>query len=121
MHYLTPQVSNLLSDTIAQLRSQSLLDILYHWQVYQADISITEVLSNLAPWNCSNWSIEKLNEKGHIPWSSGQKVLWLVQKIVVPHTLQNYPLTGLSLRLALTWWAEKAQIFVNGELIQEGD
>ncbi|PSB31170.1 alpha-mannosidase [Chlorogloea sp. CCALA 695] len=121
MYYLTPQESNLLSDTIARLRSQSLLDIIPHWQVYQADISLTEVLGNLAPWNCNNWSVKKLNEKGHISWSSGQKVLWLVQKIVVPDTLQNYPLTGLSLRLALTWWAEKSQIFVNGELIQEGD
>ncbi len=121
MHYLTPQTSNLLADTIARLRSLSFLDILPHWQVYQADISLTEVLGNLAPWNCHNWSVEKLNEKGHIPWSSGQKVLWLVQKIVVPDTLQNYPLTGLSLRLALTWWAQEAQIFVNGALIQEGD
>ena len=102
MHYLTPQVSNLLSDAIAQLRSQSQLDILPHWQIYQADISLTEVLGNLAPWNCHNWSVEKLNDKGHISWSSGQRVLWLVQKIVVPRTLQNYPLIGLSLRLALT-------------------
>ena len=121
MYYLTPQVSNLLSDTIARLRSQSLLDILPHWQIYQADISLSEVLGDLSPWSCHNWSVEKLNEKGHISWCSGQKVLWLVQKIVVPDTLQNYPLTGLSLRLALTWWAQEAQIFVNGELIQEGD
>ena len=121
MHYLTPESSNLLSEAIARLRSCSQLDILSSWQVLQADISITDVLSNLAPWNCNDWFVEKLNEKGHIPWSSGQKVLWLVQKIVVPETLQNYPLTGLSLRLALTWWAEAAQIFVNGELIQAGD
>jgi alpha-mannosidase len=121
MYYLTPPLSNLLSDAIARLRSCSQLDILPYWQVLQADISITDVLSNLAPWNCNDWFVEKLNDKGHIPWLKGQKVLWLVQKIVVPETLQNYPLTGLSLRIALTWWAEAAQIYVNGELIQEGD
>jgi len=121
MHYLTLTSSNLLSDAIARLRSLSQLDILPYWQIYQADISLSEVLGNLAPWNCDRPSVEKLNAKGHIPWPKGQKVLWLVQKIIVPDTLQNYPLTGLSLRLALTWWAEFAQIFVNGELIQEGD
>ncbi len=121
MHYLTPESSNLLSDAIALLRSCSQVDILPSWQVLSADISITEAIGNSAPWNCNNWQKAQLNDKGHIPWSSGQKVLWLVQKIVVPNTLQDYPLTGLSLRLALTWWAEFAQIFVNDELIQEGD
>ncbi|MBW4663809.1 MAG: alpha-mannosidase [Chroococcus sp. CMT-3BRIN-NPC107] len=121
MYYLTPQLSNLLSDTIARLRSLSIVDILPQWQIYQADISITEVLGDLAPWKCDRWMQEKLNDKGHIPWSRGQKVLWLVQKIVVPETLQNYPLTGLSLRLSLLWWAQEAQIFVDGKLVQEGD
>ncbi len=121
MYYLTPQLSNLLSETIARLRSLCQLDILPQWQIYQADISITEVLGELAPTNCDLWRQEKLNKKGHIPWVKGQKVLWLVQKIVVPKTLQNYPLTGLSLRLSLLWWAEEAQIFVDGKLVQAGD
>jgi alpha-mannosidase len=121
MYYLTPELTNLLSETSARLRSLSQLNILPQWQIYQADISITEAIGDLAPWNCHYWSIEKLNEKGHIAWFKGQKVLWLVQKIIVSETLQNYPLTGLSLRLALTWWAEAAQIFVDGKLVQEGD
>jgi len=29
--------------------------------------------------------------------------------------------TGVILRLALTWWAEAAQILVNGVAVQEGD
>jgi len=33
----------------------------------------------------------------------------------------GYPLSGLTLRLALTWWAIDAQIFVNGALVQAGD
>lgn len=46
---------------------------------------------------------------------------WFAQTIVVPATLQDYALQGLSLRLALLWWAEVAQVFVNGQLVQEGD
>ncbi len=47
--------------------------------------------------------------------------MWLGQRFVVPQDLQGYPLAGLSLRLLLTWWAQSAQIFVNGQLVQEGD
>ena len=47
--------------------------------------------------------------------------MWLGQLFVIPQTLQGYPLAGLALRLALTWWAEDTQIFVNGQLVQEGD
>jgi alpha-mannosidase len=61
-----------------------------------------------------------LNAKGHIAWERGT-LLWLVQKLVIPQELEGYPLSGLCLRLALTWWAEAAQIYVNGQLVQEGD
>ncbi len=47
--------------------------------------------------------------------------MWLSQHFVIPKDLQGYPLAGLALRLALTWWAQEAQIFVNGQLVQEGD
>ncbi len=30
-------------------------------------------------------------------------------------------MTDLSLRLGLTWWAESAEIYVNGQLVQTGD
>jgi alpha-mannosidase len=61
------------------------------------------------------------NDRGHVAWVKGRKVLWLGQRIVVPHNLQGYYLQGLTLRLGLTWWAENAQIYVNGKLVQEGD
>ena len=67
------------------------------------------------------WTIADLNAKQHIAWEKGQKLRWLKQVITVPADLENYPLQGLSLRIALTWWAEAAQVFVNGKLIQEGD
>ncbi|MBE8970099.1 alpha-mannosidase, partial [Nostocales cyanobacterium LEGE 12452] len=53
--------------------------------------------------------------------TGGKKVLWLVQRLVVPQDLHGYPLAGLSLRLALVWWADSAEIYVNGELVLEGD
>lgn len=62
-----------------------------------------------------------LNEKGHISWPQGQVSLWLGQKITVPADLEGYTLEGLTLRIQLTWWAENAQIYVNGERVQEGD
>ncbi|MCL1466904.1 hypothetical protein LAY41_21165, partial [Argonema galeatum A003/A1] len=69
----------------------------------------------------SELPVVQLNAKGHIAWERGRQVLWLAQKFVVPQDLQGYPLKGLTLRLALTWWAEDAQIYVNGKLVQSGD
>ena len=43
------------------------------------------------------------------------------QRLVIPGNLHGYPLAGLRLLLGLTWWAEDAQIFVNGELVGRGD
>jgi len=62
-----------------------------------------------------------LNEKGYVVFSAGQEVKWLGQQIIIPQSRQGYPLEGLNLRLVLTWWAADAQIFVNGELVQQGD
>ncbi len=116
MNSLILEFSKQISDAISKLRSRSQLDIRSNWYCHAADISITEAIRNY-----DSWAVGKLNHKDHVPWDRGQQVLWLVQKLVIPETLQGYPLTGLSLKLALTWWAESAQIFVDGQLIQEGD
>lgn len=121
MNYLIPESSKQISQAIARLRSCSQLDILPSWYCYDRDISISQAIGNLAPSNCSNWEVKQLNHKGHIPWIKGQQVLWLVQKLVIPESLHGYPLAGLSLKLALTWWAESAEIFVDGQLVQQGD
>ena len=72
-----------------------------------------------------NWVISPMaldcNDRGHIAWAAGRSILWLGQEIRVPSTLRGYNWRGFSLKLALTWWAEEAQIFVNGQLVQEGD
>jgi len=62
-----------------------------------------------------------LNDKGYIVFPPGKQLKYLAQQITISPTLQGYPLQGLSLRLVLTWWADDAQIFINGELVQQGD
>lgn len=71
--------------------------------------------------NLNDWQTAPVNQKGYITWEKGHKVCWLAQKITIPRTLKNYPLSGFALRLVLTWWAEDAQIFVDGKLVQQGD
>lgn len=95
--------SNSISAVIAKLRDRTQVNVQARWRIL--DESQTEI---------------KLNAREHIAWSAGQ-TLWLTQKFVIPHDLSGYPIAGLSLRLALTWWAEVAQIYVNDQLVQEGD
>ncbi|QOV23425.1 alpha-mannosidase [Anabaenopsis elenkinii] len=103
--------------TIEQLRSYSQVNVQSGWVGWECDCQITEIdISKLSGGKPVN-----LNAKAHIAWTRGKKVLWLVQKFVVPENLQGYPVAGLSLRLALVWWADVAEIYVNGELVLQGD
>ena len=118
---ITPLVSQLYSTSIYEavnkLRSCSQVNIQTSWRYCAVDLPITEI----PQYDWSNCPVAQLNAKGHVAWAAGQQVLWLAQRLIIPHDLQGYPLQGLSLRLALTWWAEAAQIFVNGVAVQEGD
>jgi len=105
-----------IADAIAKLRSLTQLNIQPRWRYHLGDLSISQAAAN---WQ--SWATVALNAKNHVSWAKGRQVLWLVQRIVVPHNLGGYPLQGLTLRLALVWWAEAAQIYVNGKLVQEGD
>ncbi len=100
-----------------RLRQLNTLDIQHSWQWHSTDISITDVDAN----PCQSWPIAPLNERQHIAWEKGRHVRWLYQSITVPTDFHGYPLTRLTLRLALTWWADDAQIYVNGQLAQSGD
>lgn len=103
---------------ISHLRSLTQVNLQAHWHYCQEISQINQVPKrDLA----NNWPIAELNEKGHIAWSAKKEVIWLTQTIVIPPDLQGYPLAGFSLRLALIWWAEDAQVFVNGQLVQSGD
>ena len=104
---------------IAKLSQLVRLEVQQGWH----DVTLLNVVNlggNLARVNLDECSIVEANEKGYLIFPQG-KVRWLAQQIVVPHSLKDYPVTGMSLRLVLTWWAEDAQIFINGELVQQGD
>ena len=118
---MTPTVSQSqtksISQAIEQLRSFCQVNLQSTWLYQESDLIITDVVAA----DLSHWQPVQLNAKEHIAWTGGKKVLWLVQRLVVPQDLQGYLLAGLSLRLALVWWADSAEIYVNGELVLEGD
>ncbi len=105
-------VSSILT-VIERLRSLSQIDILADWRMYLGCGSIDT--------NPSQWDLVNLNEKGQIAWERGRQEIWLAQKLVIPTQVQGYPVSNLACRLAFTWWAELAQVFVDGVLVQEGD
>ena len=97
-------------EIMTKLRECTQLDMQSKWRInddFSEDIN--------------NWSLVELNDKRYITWDKGEQVCWLAQVITVPSQLYLYPLSELSLRLKLTWWAKNAQIYVNGLFVQEGD
>ena len=108
-----------IEQTIAKLRQLVQLGIQHSWYDITL-LNIVNLSSNLAKVKLQE-CLATVNEKGYIVFPKGNQIKWLAQQIIIPSTLQGYPLAGLSLRLVLTWWAEDAQIFINGELVQQGD
>jgi alpha-mannosidase len=118
---LSSAQTNLRSDierAIAHLRDLSQYDIQHQWRWCFDDLSIDQVLAEGAE---AEWAIAPLNARQHIAWPRGRQALWLKQSIQVPQDCHGFALDGLTLRLALTWWAEDAQIFVDGERVHTGD
>jgi len=115
MPSVSPSDNNLISEVISALRTCCQVDVLSQWHV-SADVDDISAVGKF-----EGWDVAELNSKGHVAWGGGRQVIWLVQRLVIPHDLNGYPLAGLSLRLALTWWGDAAQIFVNGKLVVEGD
>lgn len=105
----------LINEAIARLRDMTRRDIQTRWRFHLGDAT-PEMREGWA-----SWSPVELNNRGHVAWSEGQQVLWLAQDVDVPRELGGYPLQDLCLKLGLTWWAEDAQIYVNGSLVQSGD
>ena len=103
---------------IARLRCLSQVSIQPGWRYCDQDLSSAEATN---PQNWAGWAISEVNAKDHHPWKIGQTVRWFARMVQVPTDLNGYPLEGLCLRLALLWWAREAQVYVNGELVQEGD
>lgn len=100
--------------SIQKLRHLTKLDIQSQWHKTSEDI-----LSSSFPIDTTE--ITTLNENNYIVWPKGRQIQWLTQKITIPESLAGYPLEGFSLRLALSWWAEDTQIYVNQKLVQSGD
>ncbi len=111
-------MNEIITSFIEKLRQQSQDDIIAHWRYCQEDLAIATA-TEVEQWQ--KWPIAQLNAKNHISWGAGKQIIWLTQHLIVPERLQNYPIEGLTWRIALTWWAEDAQIFVDGELVQQGD
>jgi len=106
-----------LSGAIDRLRHLTQTNIQAQWR-YHPDLPIAQATQ---PEAWQQWPIADLNARDYIAWAAGQQILWLSQRVVVPAQLQGYPLAGLALRLSLGWWADAAQVFVDGQLVQEGD
>ncbi len=110
------QAITAIHETIQALRDRAQLDVQTHWQWHDAE------LTTLPPLHGSDLGTQApVNAKGYIVWEKGRQVRWLWQSFTIPETLNGYPVAGMALRLCLTWWAEDAQIFCNGEPVQAGD
>ena len=105
-----------LEQTITKLRQLTCCQVQQNWRFYPGDRPFPP--NSIA---IESWQTAPVNDQGYITWSAGSQVQWLAQKLIVPNSLNGYPLAHLSLRLVLTWWSEDAKIFVNGKLVQEGD
>lgn len=120
---IPPQATDTLNDAIARLRQCSQQDVQSQWRVWLMPEAGNDldpaIATRLETWD--TWAIATLNERQHIAWPKGRRTLWLGQRITVPTHLHQYPLEGLSLRLAIAWWAETSIIYVNGQPVQEGD
>lgn len=111
-------MNEIITSFIQKLRQQTQCDIITQWRYCLEDLAIATA-TEVEQWQ--KWPIAQLNNKNHISWGAGKQIIWLTQYLIVPEKLQNYPLEGLTWRIALTWWAIDAQIFVDGELVQQGD
>ncbi len=103
------------SQVIDRLRHLTQLDVQTGWRSHSGDLPQSPALEWPSQPLCP------LNSKAHIAWTKGGKVAWFYQQFVLTESLNGYSTNGLTLRLALTWWAELAEIYINGQKVQEGD
>lgn len=102
---------------VEKLRSFSQLNIQSQWRYQTSELNVNDISTG----GFFGWDIVRLNKKEHISWQKGRKVLWLKQKVIVQKYLHGCNLQDLSLRLSLVWWADSAQVYVNGKLVAQGD
>ncbi|HIK30705.1 MAG TPA: alpha-mannosidase [Oscillatoriales cyanobacterium M4454_W2019_049] len=107
-----------MTNPLKNLRQLTRIEAIKNWRGYEGELPIATATDRQKQ---SIWQQADLNAKRHIPWSPGYRVLWLGQTFVIPPDICGYDWSGLTVRIALQWWAESAQVFVNGSLVQEGD
>ncbi|MBD2462638.1 alpha-mannosidase [Oscillatoria sp. FACHB-1407] len=112
------QIVKFIEATITRLRQLTQRSVQSNWRIHLGDLPVGAATRS-DTW--LTWEMGTCNARDHVAWVRGQQVLWLGQRIVIPPDLQGYPLEGLTLRLSLIWWAQLAEVFVNGELVQAGD
>lgn len=113
-----PNISPSLRSDLDRLRQLNTQDIQANWRWHPHDVPPADVFNGHMSLQ---WPVAALNDRQHIAWEKGQKVRWLQQIVTVPDDFYGYPLAGLTLRFALTWWADDAQIYIDGILAQSGD
>jgi alpha-mannosidase len=106
-----------LETTLEYLRRQTELDLQDRWHSWmgEGDLDRVQVLGS------ERWRSHPVNAKGHLAWKRGRQSCWFCCRLVWPERLDQFPLAGLEARLALTWWAEQATLYVNGQPVQQGD
>ncbi|GAB4355213.1 MAG: glycoside hydrolase family 38 C-terminal domain-containing protein [Cyanophyceae cyanobacterium] len=119
-------VLDAIAPTVSRLRSLVQVSVQDQWRSRLGDLEAGAVPDVLA---AQSWPVASLNDRGHIAWERGRTVLWLAQRLTVPTAIgakplpigDAYDLTNWTMALDLCWWAEDAQIFVNGVPVQAGD
>ena len=121
------KVVDVIENAIAQLEQLTKLEVQPRWLISKCSSATPSQSPSPSQYPDPNFGQlsqgqpVQLNDKGYIVFAAGREICWLYQKIVIPENLAGYRVTDLTLRLVLTWWAEDAQIFINNELVQQGD
>ncbi len=108
---------NTITQTIDKLRHFIQWDSQPNWLYFSEDLDINK-LNNL---DLTKGQKVEINHKNQIIFPKGCQVQWFGQKFIIPQDFNGYLIENLTLRLCLTWYAENAKIYLNGNLIQEGD
>jgi alpha-mannosidase len=108
-----------IADTIMRLRHLSQQDVKQSWHCCPGAMSTPPLPLQERDWQ--SWPLSSLNDRHHIAWPQGKGVLWLHQRFTWPAELKGYSLEGHTAKLALRWWADQAELYVNGELAHTGD
>lgn len=105
-----------IEDSLDRLRSLSQYSVLENWRFLTPSS-----LHDSPDFPSQNLPIACLNERNHIAWPRGKQCCWVYQRLQWPSDLKGYSLQGYKAKLALRWWADLAELYVNGVCIQTGD